>query len=256
MVVDRSAPKLALRIDDIGASSKEHLYYTKRWYTNWGPLRDRRAFGKWAPYREMNGRDWAAVLRLLRQYGAKLTVGITAAWAEADGVLVPFPDKFPEEAAAIGEGVAAGLLEVANHGLTHCVLTDRKFARRLGYGSNRMYHREFWEWVPEAQQRQHLERAQQILTRYYKVDITTFVPPGNVYSLPTLHICRDLGLRTLNCERPKMRLDDDRPRVIGDDNVLPFHDRELVLFGTSWLEDRLRALPQPPNRFVRELGAA
>jgi peptidoglycan/xylan/chitin deacetylase (PgdA/CDA1 family) len=244
--------KLALRIDDIGASSKEHLYYTKRWYSNFGPLRDRRLFGKWAPYREMSWDDWHDVYRILERFGAKLTVGITASWVEDDGTLVPFPEKFPDEARALREGVERGLLEIANHGLTHCVLQDGLYRRRALYGTNRPYHRELWEWIDAATQLDHLRRAQQILTDYFQVSITTLVPPGNVYSIQTLAVCRELGLTTVNCERPQIR-DGDTPRVIGDDDVLAFHDRELVVFGTKWLEDKLMAMPRPPQRFIREL---
>lgn len=244
--------KLALRIDDIGASSKEFLYYTKRWYSNWGPLRDRRLFGHWAPYREMTRQDWRAVFKILTRFGSKLTVGVTATWVEDDGTLVPFPDKFPAEAETLGEGVAKGLIEVANHGLTHCVLDQKQFRRRFLYGTNRTYHREFWDWISPQRQLEHLTRAQRILTDYFKVPITTFVPPGNVYSMSTLEACQKLGIRTLNCERPKLTLG-DKPKVIGDDQVIPFHDRELVVFGVSWLESKLRALPEPPRQFVRDL---
>jgi len=244
--------KLALRIDDIGASSKYHLYYTKRWYSNFGPLRDRRLFGHWAPYREMTAADWLQLYKILERFRSKLTVGITACWVEDDGSLVPFPEKFPDEAAAIGEGLAKGLIEVANHGLTHCVLEDRQYRRRRWYGTNRPFHREFWDWVGADVQLDHLRRAQDILTGYFKTPVTTFVPPGNVYSMQTLEACRQVGIRTLNCERPKLH-DGTSPKVIGDDNVLPFHDRELVVFGTSWLESKLRKLPRPPQRFVRDL---
>lgn len=245
-------PKLALRIDDIGASSKQHLYYTKRWYSNWGPLRDRRMFGKWAPYREMSADDWHQVYKVLERFRAKLTVGITATWVEDDGALVPFPEKFPDEARALAEGVERGLLEIANHGLTHCVLADGLYRRRALYGTNRTYHREFWEWVAAETQLDQLSRAQQILTTYFRVPITTLVPPGNVYSKQTLEACQQLGLTTVNCERPQLRLGTS-PRVIGDDDVLAFHDRELVLFGPRWLEERLLEMPRPPQRFIREL---
>ena len=245
-------PTLALRIDDIGASSKEHLYYTKRWYSNWGPLRDRRLFGKWAPYREMSPADWQQIYKILERFKSKLTVGITASWVEDDGTLVPFPEKFPDEAKAIGEGLAAGYLEIANHGLTHCVLDEGLFRRRLLYGTNRTYHREFWDWVSADVQLDHLRRAQAILTGYFKTPITTLIPPGNAYSLQTLEACQQLGLRTVNCERPKLRLG-ETPKVIGDDNVLPFHDREIVVFGTGWLEGKLRQLPRPAQHFVRDL---
>ena len=244
--------KLALRIDDIGASSKEHLYYTKRWYSNFGPLRSRRLFGHWAPYREMSPRDWHQVYRVLERFRAKLTVGITATWVEDDGALVPFPDKFPAEAAAIGEGVAKGLLEVANHGLTHCVLENGAFRRRPLYGTNRQFHREFWDYLDAETHFDHLSRAQTILTSYFKCEITTLIPSGNVYSEKTLRACLRLGLRTVNCERPSIHIP-EFPRVIGDDHVIPFHDRELVEQGIGWLEAKLRQLPRPPNRFVREL---
>ena len=243
---------LALRIDDIGASSKHHLYYAKRWYLNFGPLRDRRLFGHWAPYREMTAADWQQIYKVLERFSAKLTVGITAAWAEDDGTLVPFPDKFPDEAAALGDGVARGLLEIANHGLTHCVLDGRRYRRRPLYGTNRPYHREFWDYIPAEQQLDHLRRAQGILTGYFRTPITTLVPPGNVYSVQTLEACRALGLTTVNCERPQITLG-DTPRVIGDEHVLAFHDREIVQFGPRWLESRLCLLPRPPQRFVRDL---
>jgi hypothetical protein len=244
--------KLALRIDDIGASSKEHLYYTKRWYSNFGPLRDRRLFGKWAPYREMSASDWNLVFRILNRFGAKLTIGITASWVEDDGTLVPFPDKFPDEAEAIGEGLTKGLVEIANHGLTHCVLDGNAFRRTRFYGTNRQFHREFWEWVPADVQLRQLSRAQEILTSYFRVPVTTFIPPGNVYSEPTLLACQQLAIRTLNCEKPQLRLG-DTPKVIGDDEVLAFHDREVVVFGPGWLQNILCRMRRPPQKFVRDL---
>jgi peptidoglycan/xylan/chitin deacetylase (PgdA/CDA1 family) len=244
--------KLALRIDDIGASSKHQLYYAKRWYLNFGPLRDRRLFGHWAPYREMTAADWHQIYKILERFSAVLTVAITAAWAEDDGTLVPFPDKFPDEAAALGEGLARGLLEIANHGLTHCVLDDGKYRRRPLYGTNRPFHREFWDYVPADQQLDHLRRAQDILTGYFRTQITTLVPPGNVYAVQTLEACRALGLTTVNCERPQIALGDS-PRVIGDDHVIAFHDREMVVFGPRWLESKLLALPRPPQKFIRDL---
>ena len=244
--------KLALRIDDIGASSKQHLYYTKRWYSNWGPLRDRRLFGHWAPYREMTAADWSQIFKILERFRAKLTVGVTATWVEDDGTLVPFPERFPEEAAALGDGLARGLLEIANHGLTHCVLVDNQFQRKPLYGTNRLFHREFWDYLAAETHYDHLARAQQVLTGYFKVEITTLVPPGNVYSAKTLAACQRLGIRTVNCERPTI-FAGETPRVIGDDNVIPFHDREIVKFGTGWLEAKLRALPRPPQRFIRDL---
>ena len=36
--------------------------------------------------------------------------------------LVPFPEKFPEEAEAIKKGLDKGVIDIALHGLTHCVV--------------------------------------------------------------------------------------------------------------------------------------
>lgn len=249
-----SPEKLALRIDDIGASSKEHLYYAKRWYVNFGMLRDRRLFGHWAPYREMTAFDWKQIFAILVRFRSKITIGITATWVEADGSLVPFPDKFPEEAAAIGEGLAKGLVEIANHGLTHCVLDEGAYRRKLGFGSNRLFHREFWDYLDGEVHHDHLSRAQTILESYYGVKIVTLVPPGNVYSSKTLDACQRIGIEVVNCERPQIP-GSGTPRVIGDDHVVPFHDREIVKFGTAWLENKLRSLPRSPSKFVRELVA-
>lgn len=242
----------ALRIDDIGASSKHHLYYAKRRFANLGPLRDRRLFGHWAPYREMTALDWDQIFVLLRRYRAVLTVGVTATWVEDDGSLVPFPEKFPGEAAALRDGVARGLIEIANHGLTHCVLDQQQFRRRPWFGTNQRFHREFWDWIPAETQLANLRRAQAILTDYFQVAITTLVPPGNVYSAATLAACREVGLRTVNCQAPQL-VDGDAPRVIGDDDVLAFHDRELVEEGPRWLERRLRTMATPPQLFIRDL---
>ena len=111
-------------------------------------------FKAWGPYDEMNDAQWQKVLDLLIKYSAKLTVGITASWVDKDGDLVPFPEKFPAQAHILKQGWKEGLLEIANHGLTHCVVG--KHLPRL-FSSNRKYHREFWDWVPREIHFDHLE---------------------------------------------------------------------------------------------------
>ena len=78
-----------------------------------------------------------------------MTVAVTAAWAERSDRVTPFPERCPSAAVAFKEGVRRGLIEIANHGLTHCVL-DRNLFRLHWFSSNRTYHREFWPWVRPA----------------------------------------------------------------------------------------------------------
>jgi hypothetical protein len=42
--------------------------------------------------------------------------------------------------------------------------------------------------------------------------------------------------------------------IIGDEDVIPFHDREIVLYGTEWLRQLLAQQPDPQFCFVRDLG--
>src|SRR2546425_8610615 len=160
-VTGRPAPMM-IRMDDVGAASKRHEVYGRTrlsvgpvrvpfpgnllWLKYLPPIK------RWGPYRELTASEWHGILETLTASGARMTVGVTAAWVEDDGRLTPFPRKFPDAARAIREGVDARLLEVANHGLTHCLLENRAFRPRLWAG-NRSYHREFYEFVPaEAQE--------------------------------------------------------------------------------------------------------
>src|SRR5207244_4215082 len=122
---------------------------------------------------------------------------ITAGWVELEGHVVPFPKKFPDEAAAIRQGMNRGLLEVANHGYTHCMRADGAFRPRRWTG-NRYFHREFREEVPEAQHREHLARSQGILEDYFATRVVTFVPPGGVFTKATALLAVEHGLRFLS----------------------------------------------------------
>lgn len=230
----------ALRLDDVGASSKRYEVYSNR---SWrvGPLR---VSGNWlflkylpgwkaaGPYREMSGGEWHQVFDILRAASARMTVAITAAWADRADRMTPFPEKFPAEAEALREGVRLGLIEIANHGLTHCVVEGDLFRPRW-MTSNRAYHREFWDWVPAPVQEGHIGRAQDILQGYFGVPVVTFVPPGNVFTEDTLAIAERHGLRYVSCNtEPRSS---GRLTLIGNEDVVPFHDRDLVLDGVGWL---------------------
>ena len=236
---------IILRIDDIGASSKQFEQYGKLSvrlfgheqslpFMSVGFLKRLPKISGWGVYREMAAAEWQAIFDLLKKYDAHLTVCITAAWTEKDGSLTPFPEKFPEEAAMLKRGLQDGLIEIGNHGLTHCVV-GKHLPRLLS--SNRTFHREFWPWLPESTLQDHLEKSQKILTDYFG-EIITFTPPGNQWTEQTEHFAKAVGIRILSASFP------NRPKtgaVIWADRhqAVAFHDREIVKHGPKWLEDKL-----------------
>jgi len=226
-------------MDDIGASTKRFEVYSKRLppFGNFLWIKYLPGFRAWGPYREMTALEWRQIFEVLEKYSAKVTVAVTAAWVERNGDLIPFPEKFPEEAECLKQGQSRGLIEIANHGLTHCVLKDRQFLPQW-FGSNRKFHREFWDWIPDDDHFSHLRRSQEILQEYFGEGITSFVPPGNVFSQTTLEACVSSGIRLINCNNAD-KMVDSRLRIVGNDRVLAFHDREIVLFGVDWLRRTL-----------------
>ena len=241
--------RICLRIDDIGASTKQYEVYSKSRIGNLLFLKYIHPFRAWGPYDEMDDSQWQRVLDLLIKYSAKLTVGITATWVERDGELAPFPEKFPAQARVIKQGWKEGLLEIANHGLTHCVVG--KHLPRL-FSSNRKYHREFWEWVPREIHFEHLEKSQAIFQEWLGERPTTLIPPGNVYTVDTLEAAKKHGIERINSY-----IDhgvESSVRIINNDQIDAFHDREIVLEGMVWLERKLNSYnPDTDYTFIRNV---
>ena len=132
-------------MDDIGASTKFYEVYSKFPFGNFLFLKYTKIFGAWGVYDEITYSLWSEIFHLLDKYNAKMTVGVTACWVEKNNDMIPFYEKFPKEARIIKIGLKNNLIEIANHGLTHCVVG--KHLPRL-FSSNRKYHREFWDWIP------------------------------------------------------------------------------------------------------------
>lgn len=248
-------------MDDVGAASKRYEIYARPL-----PLPGRAAhlgdilflkylppLRAWGPYPELGTDEWRRIVRWLAAERAKLTVGITAGWVEWSGDVVPFPDRFPEQARVIREAAREGLVEVANHGLTHCVLDRHAFRPRALHG-NRSAHREFWDWVPEGTQVEHLRRSQRILEGWLGERVVTFVPPGNVFGDATLKAASAVGLRYLSGMADRREV---APLVrIPAERVIAFHDRDVVRHGVAAL-DALAAAGRHIGRdlvFVRELA--
>ena len=205
---------------------------------------------RWGPYRELSAADWESVLDALEARGSRMTVGITAGWVERDGRVIPFPRKFPDQAAALREGAARGLVEIANHGYTHCVLQDRLFRPRL-FSGNRTYHREFHDWLPDAVHREHLVRAQEILEGFFGSPVSTLIPPGNVFAKATLTAAAAVGIRYLSCRDAQRWGPVEGLTLVDDRAVVALHDRDLV----AGLGPFRRLLgDHPPFVTVREIG--
>lgn len=252
---------LALRMDDVGASSKRYEVYSKArvkvkgfevFNGNWLFFKYLPPWRAWGPYRELSASDWMAIFSLLESYEARLTVAVTAAWVGYKGDLTPYPNRFPEAAAALRAGVRRGLVEIANHGLTHCVLAEQAFRPRL-MESNRKFHREFVDWIPAKFHQKQLAQSQEILQDYFEVKVETFVPPGNQFISDTLRYASQIGLKYVSCnayigEQSGMTL-------LGNRNTMAFHDREIVIHGLNWLQSKLDENTGADFVFVRDLAA-
>lgn len=242
---------IALRIDDIGASTKVYEIYSKKWrgLANILFLKRLKSLKAWAPYPEMTAYQWEDVLALLRKYGAKLTVGITATWVNYDGSLEPFPEKFPTQTKLLKAAQKEGLVEIANHGLTHCVLQDFLFRPRW-FSSNRNYHREFWDWIDKELHLEHIKRSQKILCEAFDTEIVTLIPPGNVYCDYTLEAAEKYGIKVVNCQTVARK--DPSISILSNERVIAFHDKEIVEEGPQWLENILKGCHK--FAFVKELA--
>jgi len=248
-VSKRDQCSVALRIDDIGASSKQFEIYSKTRWANILFLKTLPRFRAWGPYREMSAAEWSDTLETLEDHNARITVAITASWVESDGTLVPFPRKWPAEARALLEGQERGLIEIANHGMTHCVVGKH---RPRAFRSNRNYHREFWDWIPRETHFRHMRESQDILQQYFGARVTTFVPPGNVFTLDTVDAAREFGIERINCSGHRRKLEE--MRFINNDQVVDFHDREIVLHGVGWVGNCLAGLPKDTTfSFIKDL---
>jgi peptidoglycan/xylan/chitin deacetylase (PgdA/CDA1 family) len=262
-VEDAVTAAVALRLDDVGAASKQHEVYGITRIAL-GPLalpfpgnllflKYLPPIKRWGPYPELTAAQWEAILAALVDAGARLTVAVTAGWVERDGRIVPFPTKFPDQARALRDGVGKKLVEIANHGYTHCLMEDGLFRPRL-FSGNRPYHREFYDWLPETVHRQHLRAAQDILGSWFGVPIETFVPPGNVLSAKTVIAAASLGIRFISRLGGAPGGDAAGVVFVDGPEVLAFHDRDLVRRGIGYLRRQLASRREARFVTVSELG--
>ncbi len=227
---------MILRIDDIGASSKEFEVYSKKFFGlgNFLFLKYLPYFKAWGRYSELSLEEWESIYTLIERYDARLLIGITACWVDRESNLISFPKKFPDQAKFIKSKIESGLFKVALHGLTHCVVGNHR--PRL-FKSNRSFHREFWDYLPFELHYKNIKEGKKILEDWLKIDIDTLIPPGNVYSLKTVKAAHQNGIKYINANNDIIH--DYDVKFIDSKNQICFHDREIKLYGYGWLKNLL-----------------
>jgi peptidoglycan/xylan/chitin deacetylase (PgdA/CDA1 family) len=226
---------LILRMDDVGASSKKYEVYSKIFFGNFLFLKYFKPFKAMGPYNELSDKHWDEILNILKNFNAKLTIGLTAGWVDKKNDIIPFNEKFPKQAKKILEGVKNNLLEVANHGLTHCIVG--KHLPRL-FSSNRRYHREFWDFLEQEVHESHIFKSQKILEDWLGEKIVSFIPPGNVYSPKTVKSIMKTNITIINSSQ-KVATDFGHLKYIDEKHIFSFHDKDLALHGCSWLKNTI-----------------
>lgn len=226
---------LVLRLDDPGASVREHL----GWWRH-GPV---------------PGETWEALWRDLDGFG-RVSLFCCPAWVEADGSVVDSRERNPREWAAVDEGVRRGAADLECHGFTHLHPDlDRWLADPARHEDERWY-REMWP--PNEPAEPPAERQAEIVARWQAAcgPGTTLVAPGEAWGANTLRAARARGLRLFN-SWGVCRLDAPAPawsRGVGSpyldeadpgwfDAGLPvvgyWHDRDMALHGPGWCTEHL-----------------
>ncbi len=239
------------RIDDIGASTKYYNQHGQKWFTLFGKrilyfpfsnfwfFKRIKPFRKWAKYEELTKQEWETFLNIFEKHSIVPVVAITATWVDENSNLIPFHEKFPEEAEFLKDAFRDGKVKIANHGLTHCIVG--KHQPRF-FSSNRKFWREFYPWLDQEIHDTHIQKSQEILENFFEKPITIFVPPGNVWSIKTYNALKKTSVVEVMSARYIQDSDQEMDGISfrkDDDNVFAFHDRELKLFGAKWLLDAI-----------------
>lgn len=246
-------PKNLIRIDDIGAASKIYNQYGKSLFTVKGypvfyfPFAQISFFKRiwpfkgWGPYQELTPSEWEGILAVFKKNNIRPLIGITACWVDEKNQLIPFPEKFPQEAAFLKSAFQKGDILIANHGLTHCVVG--KHLPRFSQ-SNRQQHREFWPELAQEIHTEHIQKSQAILENFFEKPIITFIPPGNVWSYKTYKALQGTSIKQVTCNRYMLDSDETMEGIeFLDDqiNTLVLHDRDLKVRPLSWLEQKIKS---------------
>ncbi len=242
---------MRIRIDDIGASTKHFNQHGKKVFrykgipffyfpfANIGFFKRIWPFRGWAKYDELTVEEWQNILVVCEQQRVQPIVAITATWVDEHSRLIPFPEKFPEEAAFLKMAAQNKQIVLANHGLTHCIVG--KHLPQFWH-SNREMQREFWPESDQSLHDEHIAGAQKILEDFFEMPITIFVPPGNVWGYKTYRALQKTNIRTVISKNYMLDSDAHMEGIefIDDKHDINIHDRELKLYGPQWFSRILK----------------
>ena len=221
------------RLDDVGASTKIYEQYSRNIIGNIGFLKKRQFLGAWGPYHELDLNEYEYLFDKMKKNNKNLAVGITATWVDAKNNLIPFDVKFPREAEFLKNADKNGLITVVNHGLTHSVV-GMHMPNLLK--SNRAFHRDFVDWLPEFMHKKIINQSQEILENWLEREITILAPPGNQYSLKTVKACLNTNIKyiqsTLNLIPKNCSM-----KYLSLENCKCFHDREIKIYGKKFVDN-------------------
>ena len=242
-----------IRIDDIGASTKEFNLYGKNTLkiknrivsfppiiSNFLLMKRLPIFSGWAKYKELEYSDWIRIIEVLKEKKSILNVAITACWVNKNSELKRFDEKFPEQVEIIKYGINEGLIYLVNHGLTHCIPGKHI---PLRFSSVQKYHREFTKFLSLEKQFMHLKESQRIIKNIFGQEPLIFTPPGNMYNEDTLISMQKLGLKTIQCERNTSHQPSDiiltkyGIKHISNKNIFVIHDRDIVKGKPNYFEN-------------------
>ena len=234
-----------LRIDDIGASTKEFNIYGRntieigkktisfpQFISNFLFFKRLPFITGWGKYKELNYEDWIDIINTLKDHNAKLNIAITACWVEKDGSLTKFNNKFPEQTEIIKYGVNENIFYILNHGLTHCIPGKHVPFR---FKSVQKYHREFTNFLPLEKQYMHIRESQLILEEIFGEKPKILVPPGNMFNEDTLISMQKLNIRIIQCERNQSHQPNNEiikkyeiKHIANSKNIEVIHDKDIV----------------------------
>ena len=230
--------KIAIRIDDFGASTKKFEVYGKtrlrfddytlpipipKEITNFLCFKKFKYWKGWAPYNEMTPNQIEQMIFFCKENNLKFSLAITAGWVDKNSNIIPYNKKFPTQLNIIKEGIKEGVFEVLSHGLTHCIVgkhLPRKFS------SNRKYHREFYDFRPEEIIEKGVKESKQILEDCFENKVDILVPPGNVFGNKTIEACIKFGYKGISCNTKSRKIDEFI--ILGNDKVIDLHDKDFV----------------------------
>ncbi|MEC8299458.1 MAG: polysaccharide deacetylase family protein [Pseudomonadota bacterium] len=234
-------PKL-LRMDDFGACSRVYEKHSSKFFglLDFYPLYHRRLLGSWGPFRELSVEEIVEIATILGERNVMMLFCITAGWPCINGGIAKFHEVFPEQSKKIKEYAQLGIFQIANHGLTHCVLEDPRY-RRPGIFGNRDRHREFLPERSNKHLQESIELSQQIISDYFEAEPQILVPPGHAISSRVFPYLYDSGIEAVasgSSHLPNIKF--RNMQILNGENFEVFHTRDIVLRGTDFLAEVLK----------------